>query len=321
MSKDEKFNFFMPLDIEKAKDKRGKQKMLIKGIASTNDKDSQGEILEASGFDLSYFKKAGYFNWHHQAKNNPSAIIGEPTDAKITNKGLYVEGELYSESALAKSVYKLADTLQKSGSKRRLGFSIEGKAIERDPVNPKRITKARINHVAITHAPINGNTLMDVIKGECDEQYVGYEFDGEEIREDKVEKSNDFILDIIKGNEHITLDKDFNIKIKKGTTAEGMIKDGRTKESLEGSPKTQTYGKNEDERAQTHFKLSKADWDKLSDDEKDTYRKKLPKRQNKQKEITKAEIGIAASILIKANKEKLLSNDILEKAKSNLIKK
>ena len=105
---------------------------LKNGLNYYIDRDSDDEILDPSGFDLSYFMKNGFINWHHQTNNSPESIIGEPTVARITDKGLYVEGTLYNNSRVAKEVYELAKGLESSNSNRRLGFSIEGKVLERD---------------------------------------------------------------------------------------------------------------------------------------------------------------------------------------------
>lgn len=174
-------NFWIPADFEKSKDPKTKEiVMKIKGIASTADVDSEGEILEPVGFDLSRFLKDGFLNWNHQSKNDASKIIGEPTVAKVTSKGdLYVEGILYSGHPLAESVWNLANTLEKNKSKRRIGFSIEGKAIERDLVNPKRITKATILGLAITPTPVNVSTYMEICKGEQKQDFTEYDFEND----------------------------------------------------------------------------------------------------------------------------------------------
>lgn len=167
------FNFWMPLEIDLQKSGKGKTQMRIKGIASTADIDTDQEVLEPAGFILDRLTKSGYFNYDHRAKENPMYIVGEPDKAEIRNGQLYVEGNLY-DTPLAKDIWNFASTLQKSGSTRKLGFSIEGKALERDPFNQKRITKALLTGIAITPHPKNSNTLMDVVKGEG---YKEYEFD------------------------------------------------------------------------------------------------------------------------------------------------
>jgi len=167
------FNFWMPIEVDIRKSGKGKPQMRIKGVASTADVDTDQEVLEPAGFVLDRLVKSGYFNYDHRAKENPMYIVGEPDKAEIRNGQLYVEGNLY-DTPLARDIWEFATTLQKSGSTRKLGFSIEGKALERDPFNQKRITKALLTGIAITPHPKNSNTLMDVVKG-C--SYKEYEFD------------------------------------------------------------------------------------------------------------------------------------------------
>jgi hypothetical protein len=166
-----KLRFWVPMEISKAKDAEGNEEMKIKGIASTIDKDADDENLDPNGFDLSLFKSQGYLNWHHKSSTDPSMIVGEPTKANITKKGLEIEGMLYGDSPIAKSIYKLAQTLEKNSKTRRLGFSIEGKALERDPLNPKKVTKALITGCAITFLPKNPNTIMNIVKGDYEDLY------------------------------------------------------------------------------------------------------------------------------------------------------
>ena len=224
------FRFFVPLELSKAKDKDGKQVMKLGGIASTPDQDSDGEFLHPDGFDLDYFKKYGFINWHHQAKNNPAAIIGEPTKAEVKNDKLYIETQLYNDSPLAKDVYTLAKALQSSKSGRSLGFSIEGKVTERDPMNPKIVRKAQITGCAVTPTPKNHTTLAEIIKGHVVVDDYAYAVDT-----DPANGGMSYILDVTKpSGERITVDEDLNITIKSTNTtnARALIK-----ESLDGSVK------------------------------------------------------------------------------------
>lgn len=164
MSRSDNFKFFVPANIEKGKDKDGNVEMIMQGIASTSDKDRQGEMLMPQGFDYSYLQKSGYINWHHQLAKDPSSIIGEPIDVKLTRDGLYIKGKLYRDSPMAQKAYELAQTLEKNSSSRRLGWSIEGKVVERDPSNPARVLKSKITGVALTPMPINPNTYADIVK-------------------------------------------------------------------------------------------------------------------------------------------------------------
>jgi len=234
------FKFFVPIDIlSKAgeKDTKGNRKMRIGGIASTGDRDLDEEILDQEGLDLDYLLKSGFFNWHHQSSKEPAAIIGEPDIAEITKEGLHIEGDLYSDSKMANDVYDLAMVLKKSGSKRKLGYSIEGKVTERDPLDEKHILKAKVTGIAITPSPKNWNSYLDIIKG------IGV---NEEYEYDTIEKSVDesvagkvtYILDVQANGRRITVDKSFNIQVteidKALTTTSGSA---LIRESVEGTPK------------------------------------------------------------------------------------
>jgi hypothetical protein len=181
------FNFFVDeVTLEKAgKDAQGRDLMKIGGIATTKAKDTDGEEIDEKGWDTDYFVNSGFFNYNHQSKFNPKAVIGEPTSAKVTKDGVYVEGYLYSDSDLAKSVYDTTKMLEGSSSKRRMGFSIEGKALERDSINPKKITKARLTGCALTLNPKNPNTLVNIMKGDYhdDDYSKGSNMSIEEIME------------------------------------------------------------------------------------------------------------------------------------------
>lgn len=177
------FKFHLPLEVlEKSKNEKGEEIMKIGGIASTSDQDADGEFLDPNGFDVSYFKNQGFFNWHHMAKSDPSAIVGEPTKAEKRPEGLYVEGFLYSDNPIAKSIYSTAKMLEKSSPNRRLGLSIEGKALERDEVNPKIVKKAAITGCAITFMPKNPRTYMDLIKGGIEDDDYQEEFEEEVLK-------------------------------------------------------------------------------------------------------------------------------------------
>lgn len=178
MIEDNKFKFWFP--IEKAQETSidpttGEKVMRLGGIASTSDEDSDGEFLDPKGFDIKPLIESGMVNWHHQAKDQPATIIGEPTKAEIRPNGLYIETELYPSSKIACDVWELAGTLEKDSKTRRLGYSIEGKVVKRkseDKKSPdyKKIDKAIITGVAITHQPKNPKTFANIIKGEINDE-------------------------------------------------------------------------------------------------------------------------------------------------------
>lgn len=182
------FKFWCP--IEKAQETidptTGEQVMRLGGIASTSDEDADGEFLDPKGFDIKPLMASGMVNWHHQAKGQPATIIGEPTKAEIRPEGLYIETDLYPSSKIACDVWELANTLEKDSKTRRLGYSIEGKVVKRKSNNKnspdyKKIVKAIITGVAITHQPKNPKTFANIIKGEIDDDMD----DDEETKEEK----------------------------------------------------------------------------------------------------------------------------------------
>lgn len=190
IAENNRFKFWCP--IEKAQEvldpTTGEQKMLLGGIASTSDEDADGEFLDPKGFDIKPLIESGMVNWHHQAKGQPAAIIGEPTKAEICPEGLYIETELYPSSKIACDVWELANTLEKDSKTRRLGYSIEGKVVKRKSNNPnspdyKRILKAIITGVAITHQPKNPKTFANIIKGEIDNDWDEEEEENENVEE------------------------------------------------------------------------------------------------------------------------------------------
>jgi len=232
-----KFNFWFPIEIEKAKGENGKENMGFKGVASTFDEDTDGEFLDPKGFDLTYLKKSGFLNWHHSTKERPKAIIGEPTKAEITSKGLYVETKLY-DSPMAREVFELGELLEKNSKTRRLGFSVEGKVTERDPLNEKIIRKANITGIAITHLPKNQKTFAEIMKGEID--FIPLEFDEVEKGESANGGTVTIIADVTrKDGSRILLDSTGNITYKALDTAD--TGKALKKESLEGAPKILTH--------------------------------------------------------------------------------
>ncbi len=166
--REETFQFWMPLS-KAGEDASGRR--WIEGIASDGGEDLQGERVVQKGLDVEYFVRRGFFNWDHQdvvavkgtAGEQRLAIgkIGEPTAARVTPRGLYVRGFLYRGNPLADAAWELARSLEASGARRKLGFSIQGRTLRRDG---SQIEKAWIQDVAITPAPVNPRTYLDVVK-------------------------------------------------------------------------------------------------------------------------------------------------------------
>jgi hypothetical protein len=161
-TKEDEFTFWVPATISKAegpKSKKGKKRRWLQGIASTKDIDLQKEEVYQYGIDFAYFLKWGYFNNDHKPgfKNK----VGQPTECKVTKDGLWTKGYLFDNHTVADEIWELALALEASDSDRKLGFSIQGKVLRR---SGRKIMKCWIQDIAITAAPINTNTWLDVIK-------------------------------------------------------------------------------------------------------------------------------------------------------------
>ena len=150
------FKFFLPVDIAKSNDSEDKR--LIRGYASTSAEDRQGESLVQKGLDISDFINHGYFNYDH----DNSVILGYPIADKcqVDNNGLWVEGELFKGVPEADRIWNLAIAIKKSNAPRNVGFSVEGKVLQREG---GRILKAKIYNVAITTNPVNTTCSWEAV--------------------------------------------------------------------------------------------------------------------------------------------------------------
>lgn len=173
--KENRFSYFVPANIlekgEVQEDGLPKE-LLVSGVASSmasGKYDVDNQILDVSGFDYSPFLKAGFLNLEHRGKEDYSYLVGEPTNAFVKGKNFHIEGKLYRDNPKARSIYELAQVLKKSGSSRKIGFSIEGFVKAKDPLNPSKIAQAVISGVAITVSPKNDGTELFVKGGSVGE--------------------------------------------------------------------------------------------------------------------------------------------------------
>lgn len=227
---EDNFSVFIPIDIEKSTDNTADkyQNMRIKGIASTihSGRDSDGEILETSGMDVTELINSGFLNYHHLQSTTPSAIIGEPTKAEVKDGNLYIEGRLYPDSQKAREVYDLGEVLEKNSENRRLGFSIEGKATLRNPKDKKHILKSRILHCAITPMPKCKGTKMEIMKGWTNE----IDFEILKAETDNQGNTIEYLIDTTDSNGiRRTVDKNLHIKVWDDKLEKGGIGSGKHK--------------------------------------------------------------------------------------------
>jgi hypothetical protein len=211
------FNFWLPIDFMKSEeatqyergDDRRYENMVFEGIASDSSEDYQGDNMEPNGFVIDYFLKHGLFNLDHltvRAKELKSRFwIGEPLDGRIINNKFWVKGKLWSESPEARAFWDKCIEMKESGSTRRPGMSIEGKALERDPKNEKHITKAIINNIALTFTPVNFNSYLDFVKGVQEQDFIPT---GSLI---KSRLDRDIMFEKVIGDKRIVIDSKFRI--------------------------------------------------------------------------------------------------------------
>jgi len=150
--KDGKFFVWQPNSVNFLKSEgRDDGKWHIGGFASTGEEDRQGEEVLQKGLDFSEFIQFGWYNDNHQ--QHAAAGIGIPELAEYKKgQGWYTEGYLLKNVSRAVEVYNLAKALEAEAPHRHLGFSIEGKILER---LGNKIVKAIIRNVAITGSPVN----------------------------------------------------------------------------------------------------------------------------------------------------------------------
>ena len=246
------FNFFVPIEcgeeLRKAakKDRDGGRydNMVVKGVASDSSRDTDDETLDPNGFELSRFLKYGWINYDHRAVDSPKFNVGEPIGAEVRDNQLHVKGRLFKGNKLARDIWDTMIMLENSDSTRKMGWSIEGKALERDKNNPKRVRKALITNIALTPNPKNANSYADIVKGEYFDSFVSeYRYN------DNMEKSISanggsvkYLVDVTdhKSGIRYTIDTDLRLKVEKAISTETAAP--LVKEDLERKLKVLQYG-------------------------------------------------------------------------------
>lgn len=178
------FKFVMPAELVKAKD----GSWSISGLASSSSIDRQGEIILPDGIDATPIDQGkGFFNFDHS--NDPENTIGTLDGYKKTDRGMFVRGRLFKNHTRAKAVYEIMSSLDKS-DKGRMGFSVEGKVIERDASNPNIIKRCVVKNVALTMNPVNTDTYADIIKS-FNSSDVSFDSTGKTQEETSIVKSDE----------------------------------------------------------------------------------------------------------------------------------
>lgn len=184
---DNQILFEIPIELELRKSDGGDRR-IVRGYASTENIDQDGEIILQNGIDFSYLLKSGFLNYDHQTRELAGAtmpvIIGYPIKAEIQDKGLWVEGELLKstgetsseQTKLADELWELGLAFQKSGGRRSLSYSVEGGIIKRDG---NKIVKSIVRHLAVTTNPVNSEATIEVFRksfccGKCNPSHPLY---------------------------------------------------------------------------------------------------------------------------------------------------
>ncbi|NBV35890.1 MAG: hypothetical protein EBR94_01295 [Bacteroidetes bacterium] len=139
---------------------------IIEGIASTEDKDQQGEIVIQDKMDCSYLLEKGYLNWNHS--HAPEDQIGKPLEViKLpggpnTPNGLpatFFRALLFESMPRSEAVWGLSKALEDAsgiGEDRFLGFSVEGGVRVR---HGTVLAETVVRHMAATHEPVNAQSV------------------------------------------------------------------------------------------------------------------------------------------------------------------
>lgn len=152
--------FYSPFQTALVKAEEENGNWIVYLEASNEITDSQDDItLQKALKEASdYFAKHGVLSWDHKHKelNDPKYIIGEPKDVAFKNdtrRSTLIKGQLYKASEIAQSVWALAQS-----NSSRLGASIGGYILKRDPRSTGTINNVFWDETAITHKPINSTT-------------------------------------------------------------------------------------------------------------------------------------------------------------------
>lgn len=159
-------------------EKGGKiQPGLIRGIATSERHDVVRERLSRDGADPSPFlgsisKGGDEADSGGIAFEHPTGVfnlVGEPLDLEkgISPSGFpcyYLTSKLWlDDEPIAKSLWDKVLRLQRASKRVRLGYSVEGKALERDKDDRKFITRWAWTNTVITGAPKNRDAWFEPI--------------------------------------------------------------------------------------------------------------------------------------------------------------
>jgi hypothetical protein len=171
---DNTYRVFVPIgehDLMKSVEVDENGDYIVQGVMTSDDKDEENDSITPEGMDCSYFLEKGWVKYEHG--NSPEAFIGEPLEVKIGRfmhptlhkavNGIHIKSRLFAQRELAQQAVKAIQDLQKSHTKRCMGWSIEGNVKERDRKTGK-IIKSVLRNVVLTMNPVNTMTFAELAK-------------------------------------------------------------------------------------------------------------------------------------------------------------
>lgn len=172
---DEQYRLWLPIDdndsLLKSVDVDENGDYIVQGVMTSDSRDEEDDRISPEGMDCSYFLTKGWIKYEHG--NRPDQFIGEPLDIRVGQfthpklqksvNGIFVKARLFAQRALAKQAVETIQDLQKSSTKRCMGWSIEGQVQERDRKSGK-ILKSILRNVVLTMNPVNTTTWAELSK-------------------------------------------------------------------------------------------------------------------------------------------------------------
>lgn len=143
---------------------------IVQGVMTSDDNDEEDDSITPEGMDCSYFLEKGWIKYEHG--KNPEQFIGEPLEVKVGRfehptlmkrvNGIFVKGRLFAQRKLTTQAIEAMTDLQKSHTKRRMGWSIEGSVKKRN--DDGKIVKSVLRNVVLTMNPVNTSTWAELAK-------------------------------------------------------------------------------------------------------------------------------------------------------------
>lgn len=150
----------MPIDRVEKSGEGDEATYTISGMASTSDKDLQGETIDPQGINADYLLSDGWVDFEHDRDQ----VIGVPTEnTYVDSKGLFLEAKLFKNMPQVQDIIKLYHNIKDNHIDRQLGFSIEGNVLERDVSDDSIIRQVQITGVAVTKNPANTHTTWELV--------------------------------------------------------------------------------------------------------------------------------------------------------------